>query len=1201
VLPGTFFVAACLAEDVALADVRFHAMRTLGGPLPAIERKDAGRTLVASDVDDALASARAVDSRAFDMPGTADAATDETLDGEALYARLARQGNDYGESFRTLRSLERSGSTARASWRAPADGEAVMAMVTLLDACAHASAIAAGLSTTYYLDGIARVQRDASRSVASGDRTIVATLRAENADGCTVDCHIRDADGHVVAFLDGLELRRFADDAERLAVAGTFTLDPLDDVATLWSRQLGLPLTLARADYGQVHQPLLAADGAFDDLSQSHTCLVRIGDWAPSRAAPPVPSRERVDAALNGLSRHLMPDGRTVASLNKYETAYLYQEIFNDLAYRRHGVRVLKGDTVIDIGANIGLFTLFASGEAENVRVISVEPSPVVLPILKANIALHAPGGTVIEAGASNAAGTARFTAYRNSSVFSSFDADEGADEEAIRQVIRNSLEAMGQDDERLLEEAVEEMIQGRLDAEEFDCTLVSVSDIIREHGLTRIDLLKIDAEKSEDAILAGIEDAHWALIDQVIIEVHLQGGRSDAHVVELLEGHGFEVVRDEEELLNDSGLIGLYAARPERFTRNAAAGEEPAIRESAELFVDAAKAHAARAATPLDVVLCPADVRDPTVRALHESVEGDLLERLAELPATNVFRWADFAARYPVANAHDTLGGALADMPYTPEWYAATGTAIVRRHVASRRQAAKIVVLDCDNTLWGGVVGEDGVDGVRIGPEHAALHESIRRLIDRGVLFALASKNVVADVRAVFERRDDFALDWSDVVAERVNWQPKADNLLELATELKLGLDAFVFLDDSPLECEELRVRLPEVLTLRMPENPDAFARFLDHVWAFDQRGVTAEDERRAAMYREESRRRTYREDAGSIESFIEGLALEVGFEALDEGQLERASQMSQRTNQFNLTTRRRSVEELRTWLGDGDGVRGGSVLRVADRFGDYGVTGLVLHERDGDALVVDTFLLSCRVLGRGVEHRIVAHLGEVAAREGLASVALDFVPTVKNEPARRFLEKLGGERESRGEAMRIRVPHAEARTFSHDPGDVGAASDAVAKGAHNRPSLPPAPSLEVERIARELASAASIAEAVRDRAHVPRPTLEVAHVVPRSELETRLAVIWGELLGIDGIGVDDGFFDLGGTSLGAVQMVAEVQRSLGLAVSVVDVFEAPTIAGLARAADGGTKGSEVESSRQRGAERRARRAARPMHRARG
>ena len=1245
VLPGSFFVAHCAAKGTSFRDVRFNAMRFLtddDATALTLQEAEGDVRLMVAGSDEALASASsgaadasgAASTHSSNAPGEVSSRTassnsgqhtqangsagsadaDEHYDRESLYARLARQGNDYGPAFQTIVSLDRKGDAATARWQA-ADGlDASARLITLIDACTHAAAIAAGLSTTYYLHGIAGVQflADAASSTPAPDgvegadaaagRTIHAVLRHSSGEGRIVDCRITDIDGNTVIALDGLELRAFADagqgEGDRLSIAATFTLDPLDDILGFWSRRLALPMALARADFGQVFQPLLSADTVFDEKAQSHTCLVRVADWAPQRQKPATPASEALDTAIGKLDRHLLPDGRTIASLNKYESAYLYQEIYNDLAYRRHGVRVLEGDTVVDIGANIGLFTLFATQEAPNVRVISVEPSPVVLPILKANRALYAPNGFVIEAGASDAIGEARFTAYRNSSVFSSFDADEGADEEAIRQVIRNSLEAMGQDDESLLEEAVEEMIQGRMDAEEFDCPLISVSDIIREHGLERIELLKIDAEKSEDAILSGIDEEHWPLIEQLIIEVHLQGGRSDREVIALLERHGFDVVRDEEELLNDSGLIGLYAARPERFARNAAAGEGPAVRESVDLFVDAAKAHAARSAVALDVVLCPADIRDPVVRELYRDIEGDLAARLADLPKTTVIDWEAYAEHYPVEHAHDALGGSLADMPYTPEWYAATGSALVRRHVSTRRQAAKVMVLDCDNTLWAGVVGEDGVDGVRFEPEHHALHASIRRLIDQGVLFTLASKNALADVRAVFDGRDEMALSWSDVVASRVNWQPKADNLVELASELNLGLDAFVFLDDSPLEVEEMRVRLPEVMTLQMPAEPAAFGRFLDHVWAFDQRTVTAEDERRAAMYREESQRRAYREDAGSIKGFIEGLKLDVQFAPIDDARLERASQMTQRTNQFNFTTVRRSVEELREWLA-ADAQRGGHVLSVADRFGDYGVTGLVLFEAADDALVVDTFLLSCRVLGRGVEHRVVARLGEIAGESGLAVIRLAHLPTAKNEPARRFMAQLPGETTATGDSTALDLVQAQAAALTHDPLSAVAASEAVAEGASKRPPLPAAPSVDVESIACDLATAAGVADAVRTRARVPRPVLETAFLAPSSDVEKQLATIWGDLLGIDGIGSEDGFFALGGSSLGAVQMVAEVQRSLGLSLSVVDVFDAPTIAGLARAAAGSGK-AELESSRQRGAERRAQRPARRPRRER-
>jgi HAD superfamily phosphatase (TIGR01681 family) len=306
-------------------------------------------------------------------------------------------------------------------------------------------------------------------------------------------------------------------------------------------------------------------------------------------------------------------------------------------------------------------------------------------------------------------------------------------------------------------------------------------------------------------------------------------------------------------------------------------------------------------------------------------------------------------------------------------------------RHVYRRfAPVRKVVVVDCDNTLWRGVVGEVGPEGLEFDAGHRALHTALTTLAGSGVLVCLCSKNEEADVWRVFEARPDFGLRREHVVAGMINWLPKSQNLRTLA---------------GPPQSRSRQLRVPRRQPggvrrspRRVPggaHDPVAAGRRTGRAAARPSVGVRSgqDDEgRRAptALYKEEFRRQEARAETLTFEDFIKSLGLEVDFAPMAADDLRRSAQLTLRTNQFNFTTIRREESELQALAADGrHEIR---TVRVRDRFGDYGLVGLVIAERGDDAWSLDTFLLSCRVLGRGVEHQIVADLGQMAPRPARA-----------------------------------------------------------------------------------------------------------------------------------------------------------------------------------------------------------------------
>ena len=283
-----------------------------------------------------------------------------------------------------------------------------------------------------------------------------------------------------------------------------------------------------------------------------------------------------------------------------------------------------------------------------------------------------------------------------------------------------------------------------------------------------------------------------------------------------------------------------------------------------------------------------------------------------------------------------------------------------------------------------------------------------------------------------LFEKRSDMTLKLEHVVAHRINWEPKPRNVASIARALNLGLDAFVFIDDDPVECALMRAELPQVVTLQLPPD-DEIESFLSHLWTFDKIATTEEDARRTSMYRQNAARNELEEATTDIAKFIESLNLVIDIAAPQESEWARCAQLTQRTNQFNFTSVRRGEAELRELARNGS-----TVLRVKvqDRFGDYGIVGLVIAEEVAGALSVDTLLLSCRVLGRGVEHAILRRLGEIAKQRELDRVDLRFVPTAKNEPARDFGESVVSGQSTAEQGIVYRISIERACTIIHTPG---------------------------------------------------------------------------------------------------------------------------------------------------------------------
>ena len=358
--------------------------------------------------------------------------------------------------------------------------------------------------------------------------------------------------------------------------------------------------------------------------------------------------------------------------------------------------------------------------------------------------------------------------------------------------------------------------------------------------------------------------------------------------------------------------------------------------------------------------------------------------------------------------------------MRLNPSGLAVLAELVVRHVAAHRGMAKKVIVLDLDNTLWGGVVGEAGLAGLRLGEDGIGrafqdFQRELLKLHDAGVLLAVASKNNPEDALEVFDRHAGMVLKRDHLAAMRINWQDKVTSVRELARELNLGIDSFVFLDDNPVEREWMQQGAPEIAVPELPDDPAHRPAFLRQLPLFARIDITDADVLRADSYAAQRHRRELESAVSSFDDFLASLEQELVVEALHQGSVGRAAQMCQRTNQFNLTTRRYTAADLQAMLSE-EGVEM-YTASVKDRFGDSGITGFGVLRFRGDTAEIDTFLLSCRVLGRRIEDAFLAVLVERAREKGACSVTGRYVPTAKNVQGATFYPDRGFEPGSTGE----------------------------------------------------------------------------------------------------------------------------------------------------------------------------------------
>ncbi|HTA95779.1 MAG TPA: HAD-IIIC family phosphatase, partial [Verrucomicrobiae bacterium] len=360
-------------------------------------------------------------------------------------------------------------------------------------------------------------------------------------------------------------------------------------------------------------------------------------------------------------------------------------------------------------------------------------------------------------------------------------------------------------------------------------------------------------------------------------------------------------------------------------------------------------------------------------------------------------------AARLGEAATLDRRFGLMMKAPFTPEFIAAAAGEIIRHLKCRYLPPKKVLVLDCDNTLWGGVVGEAGLENIQLDPyeypgiAYYRFQSEVLAIAEKGFLICLCSKNDEAQVWQVLDQHPHCLLRRNKIAAYRINWADKATNLKELALELNLSLDSMVFVDDDSAECELVRSQFPEVTVIQVPAKIYEYPGILAASNLFDRLSVNQEDKDRVQYYQAEKGRRELQTRIVDAEVFLRDLKMKAVIRPILTGDLPRASQLCQRTNQFNLTSRRHSESDLASFLENPNMKM--FLLQAEDRFGAMGLSGLVIFKKNGAMVEVDTFLMSCRIIGRLLDRALFCHGLKLAGQAwSFDEVRASFVPTQKN-----------------------------------------------------------------------------------------------------------------------------------------------------------------------------------------------------------
>jgi FkbH-like protein len=401
-------------------------------------------------------------------------------------------------------------------------------------------------------------------------------------------------------------------------------------------------------------------------------------------------------------------------------------------------------------------------------------------------------------------------------------------------------------------------------------------------------------------------------------------------------------------------------------------------------------------------------------LREMVLDLNAKLSYSLRNEPSAFVFDFDSFVAKYGEVNVYDYRQLLFGDIKVSLNCIPSLAEEFMGYISPASGINRKCIVLDLDNTLWGGIVGEDGFEGIKLSPQYPGtsfieFQRVIQALHERGIILAINSRNNEDEALRVIREHPYMVLRENNFASIKINWNDKISNTKAIAEELNIGLDSLVYFDDDPVNRELISIALPEVMTVDLPKDPALYAQTLMDLNVFNTFSITDEDKRRGQMYVEERKRSQLEKSVNDIDEFLSQLGIRIDIRKADKFTIPRISQLVQKTNQFNLTTIRFQEEEILKFSEDKNMLVG--CAQTADKFGDNGITGVFIVKKNPDYSEwnIESFLLSCRVMGRRIEYGIMEYILNEARKEGIRRVRGRYIPTSKNKPCENFLTHSG------------------------------------------------------------------------------------------------------------------------------------------------------------------------------------------------
>jgi FkbH-like protein len=421
-------------------------------------------------------------------------------------------------------------------------------------------------------------------------------------------------------------------------------------------------------------------------------------------------------------------------------------------------------------------------------------------------------------------------------------------------------------------------------------------------------------------------------------------------------------------------------------------------------------------------------------LREMVSDLNLKLSHSLRDEPSTFILNFDAFVAKYGEVNIFDYRQFLFGDINVSLDFIPYLAEELMSYIKAELGVNRKCIVLDLDNTLWGGIVGEDGFEGIKLSPQSPGtsfieFQRIILALHERGIILAINSRNNEDEALRVIREHPYMVLREHNFASIKINWNDKISNMKAIADELNIGLESLIYFDDDPINREVMSRALPEIMTIGLPEDPALYAQTLMNLNDFNTFAITDEDKKRGQMYVEERKRSQLEDSVGNLDDFLSQLNIRINIRKADPFTIPRIAQLVLKTNQFNLTTKRFQEEEILKFYKDKSMLVG--CAQTADKFGDNGITGVFIVKKNPDysEWIIEAFLLSCRVMGRRIENGIMQYILSEAKNEGIKRVKGRYIPTKRNKPCEGFLASLGFKKEGEDWIYNTEVPFETTR----------------------------------------------------------------------------------------------------------------------------------------------------------------------------